>query len=164
MGWQADPREPRLEYEIEAAFMLNFTKFIDWPASVFATLDAPFRICISGEDPFGGALAKIVEGERVNSHPLAVERVSGEPPAYCEIVFFAKSEKNVAQTISHLGIGVLTVSDADDFLRSGGIIRFVLDNNHVRFDVNQTAARKEDLKISSRLLRVARAVESGGRD
>lgn len=158
--WPAAAQEAPLEYDVKAAFLLNFTKFIDWPASAFAS-GAPFRICITGEDPFGVSLAKIVEGEQVSSRPIAVEKMGREQLTHCQIVFFGRSEKNVAEAISRLGPGVLTVGESPDFLRAGGVIRFVVENNHVRFDVNQTTARKAGLEISSRLLKVARNVEGG---
>lgn len=161
VAWPVNAEEAPLEYDVKAAFLLNFTKFIDWPASAFASTDAPFRICITGEDPFGASLAKIVEGEQVSSRPIAVEKMGREQLTHCQIVFFGRSEKNVAEAISRLGPGVLTVGESPDFLRAGGVIRFVVENNHVRFDVNQPTARKAGLEISSRLLKVARNVEGG---
>ena len=147
------------EYDVKAAFLLNFTKFIEWPPTAFASPDAPFRICIAGEDPFGEALDKMVEGERVGSHKLAVDRIQRGSTAACQVVFYSKADKNVAQSIAHDGPSVLTVGETDAFLREGGAIRFVLDHNRVRFDVNQKAAQKAGLEISSKLLNVARTVE-----
>lgn len=158
----AAAQEPPSEYEVKAAFLLNFTKFIDWPPSAFSSPGEPFRICIAGENPFGGALTRIVQGERVNSHPLAVEKLRLDPLSRCQIIFFNRPAKSARELIPRLGPGVLTVGETDDFLETGGAIRFVLENNHVRFDVNQTAARRAGLAISSRLLKIARYVESEG--
>ncbi len=83
-----------LEYEVKAAFLLNFTKFIEWPAGAFASPDSPFTICILGRDPFGRALDQIVAGESVNGRKLAVRRVGPElrsrKPAKC---FLSTAEK-----------------------------------------------------------------------
>jgi len=147
------------QYEVEAAFLLNFTKFIDWPSSSFASPSDPFRICIAGEDPFGDTLDKMVEGETVSSHKLAVARLHHEAPVNCQIIFVSKTERGVAELLSAVKTAVLTVGETESFLRQGGIIRFVLEENHVRFDVNQIAARRSGLTISSKLLNVARKVE-----
>ena len=157
-----------LEYQAKAAFLFNFTKFIEWPQTAFAGRESPFRICIAGDSPFEDSLVKdslvkIVEGERVNSRPFVVEKLGREEPAaHCQIVFFGASGGSVQETIPRLGPGVLTVGESDDFLRNGGVIRFVSDNRRVRFDVNQAAAKRANLRISSRLLRIAREVENGG--
>jgi hypothetical protein len=163
-AWPARAAEVSPEYQVKAAFLLNFTRFIEWPQSAFSSPNAPFRICIAGRDPFGGALTAIIGGERVNSHPLMVEKLEGGQVSFshCPMIFFPRSENNEAALIPRLGRGVLTVGETEDFLRIGGIIRFVLENNRVRFDVNQTAARRAGLLISSRLLKIARYVESGG--
>src|SRR5579883_1484108 len=63
------------EYDVKAAFLLNFTKFIEWPESAFESASAPFRICIAGEDPFGDALDKMMQGESVGRHRLEVRRI-----------------------------------------------------------------------------------------
>ncbi len=68
-----------MEYQVKAAFLLNFTKFIDWPAASFANPDSPITICILGKDPFGPVLDEIVQGETVNSRKVAVQRIS-QPP------------------------------------------------------------------------------------
>ena len=145
------------EYEVKAAFLLNFTKFIEWPASAFVSADAPFRICILGPDPFGASLERMVEGERVSGRPLAVERARNA--ASCQIVFFGKEDRVAPDALAKIPAGVLTVGEQESFLREGGMIRFVLEQNRVRFDVNHAAVRKAELSISSKLLNVARSVK-----
>jgi hypothetical protein len=149
-----------LEYEVKAAFLLNFIKFIDWPASAFANSGSPVAICILGNDPFGHALDQVVEGETVNGRKVALQRIKRAPPAKsCQVLFIAKSEKDTLKTIlPGLGPGVLTVGEEDSFLRAGGMIAFVIENRRVRFDINQAAAEAAALKLSSKLLSVARAV------
>jgi hypothetical protein len=148
------------EYPVKAAFLLNFTKFVEWPPRAFDNPTAPLNICILGDDPFGRILDQIVEGEIVNGRKLAVERIRRAPaPKACQVLFFAKSEKDVPAAIEAAGDGVLTVSDQEGFVREGSIISFVVQGRHVRFDINQRAASKAGLSLSSRLLNVARSVQ-----
>jgi len=150
--------DPPLEYQVKAAFLLNFAKFVEWPANAFAAPDAPISICILGDDPFGGVLDQIVEGESIDGRKIAVRRMKrpSASPA-CQIMFVSKSEK--AFSASELGPGVLTVGEGEGFLAHGGVIAFVIEDRRVRFDVGKSAAEKAGLKLSSKLLRVARAVE-----
>jgi hypothetical protein len=148
------------ESQVKAAFLLNFTKFIAWPPMAFEDPASPLSICILGEDEFGGALDQLVEGEIVNGRKVAVQRIRRAPkPKSCQVLFIGKSEKEVGRAIAEAGEGVLTVSDREGFLREGGIISFVTQGRHVRFDINQRAASKADLTLSSRLLNVARSVQ-----
>lgn len=154
--------QPNLEYEVKAAFLLNFTKFIEWPPNAFAAADSPFSICILGKDPFGRALDDTVKGEAVNGRKLLVRRLTAAPaPQSCQIAFIDTTEKALAKDVTAIGPGVLTVSDGDRFIDDGGMIAFVLDNRRVRFDINQSAAQAAGLKLSSRLLSVARSVKGG---
>lgn len=151
--------EPTLEYGVKATFLLNFTKFIEWPPTAFANPDSPLGICILGKDPFGRVLDDIVHGEAVNGHKLIVRR-TGEPPPRqaCQILFVDPGLSDQARIIESLGSGVLTVGEGDRFIREGGMIAFVVNNRRVRFEINQAAAEKGALKLSSKLLSVARAV------
>ena len=148
-----------LEYQVKAAFILNFTRFIEWPAEAFADSAAPFTICIFGKNPFGGALEDVVEGESVGSRKLAIRHISQAPAAReCQIVFAGQGEKDLQPLLGSLAPGVLTVGEGDSFLRQGGIIAFVIDNRRVRFDISQSAAERAALRLSSKLLSVARSV------
>ncbi len=151
---------PSSEYRVKAAFLLNFTKFVEWPATAFESADSPLTICILGEDPFGSFLDQVVEGETVNGRKLIIQRLRRPPkPKTCQVLYISKSEKDVAATVSELGPGVLTVADDDRFLRDGVVIAFVIDDRHVRFDINQRAAANSSLTVSARLLNVARSVQ-----
>lgn len=146
-------------YQVEAAFLLNFTRFIEWPNSAFRDGASPFTICILGDDAFGGAIDQIVEGETVAGRQLRIERRRSAPaPHTCQVLYIGSAEKNVAALVAEAGSGVLTVSDRPEFLRQGGIIAFAIENRHVRFDINLKAAGKASLRVSSRLLGVARFV------
>lgn len=152
--------EATLEYKVKAAFLLNFTKFIDWPPGAFSAPDEPFAICILGSDPFGKALDDIVEGESVGDHKLTVRRITDVPqPKTCQMLFIGPGEKEASRTLEAVGPGVLTVGEGDTFTREGGAIGFVVDRRRVRFDINVSAAGRAGLKLSSRLLSVARAIE-----
>lgn len=159
--WGAN--ESNLEYRVKAAFLLNFTRFVEWPPSAFADAQAPLSICILGEDPFGHALEEVMQGESVNGRSLIVRRLSAPPtPQMCQILFIhadAKAEaKEALRALETAGKGVLTVGEGDGFLKQGGMIAFVLDNRRVRFDINGTVSQDSGLKISSKLLMVARSV------
>jgi hypothetical protein len=149
-----------LEYQVKAAFLLNFTKFVEWPAAAFESPGSPVSICVVGGDPFGSALNEIVAGEVVNGRKVAVKSMRlPPPPKSCQVVFIGRSEKEVPKIISGLGPGVLTVGEGDGFIRYGGVIAFVIENRRVRFDISQSAAEHAGLKLSSKLLNVARSVE-----
>ena len=152
--------EAVLDYEVKAAFLLNFTKFTDWPASAFADTGAPLTICILGRDPFGRALDDVLQGEDVSGHKLAARRIGQAPePRACQVLYIGAGEKDTRAILSGLGSGVLTVGDGDAFLREGGMIAFVLENRRVRFNIRPSVAEAAGLKLSSRLLSVARSVE-----
>ena len=146
------------EYEVKAAFILNFTRFIQWPAPA-AGAGSPFTICILGEDPFGRIIDDTMAGESVSNRPIVVRRMRQHSPGGCEVLFVSKGESDGSRSVVETGPGVLTIGDSPDFLQKGGVIAFALENRRVRFDVNQTAAARASLQISSKLLTVARAVE-----
>lgn len=151
---------PPSEYQVKGAFLLNFTKFIEWPAAVFEKPDSPFGICILGEDPFGRDLDALLEGEVVGRRKLTVQRLRSAPiPKACQVLFVSKSEKTTSSFLEGLGPGILTVSDRDEFLREGGMIAFVIQNRRVRFDINRRATERASLTISARMLKVARSVQ-----
>jgi hypothetical protein len=148
------------EYQVKALDLFNFTKFVDWPATSFTDEHSPFGICVLGDDPFGKFLDRILEGEEINGRKLVIQRIRRAPEEKsCQILFVSGSEKEVSKTLSPLGPGVLTVGEGDEFRRAGGVITFIIENRHVRFDINQRAAGNARLVISSRLLKVARTVE-----
>jgi hypothetical protein len=145
-----------LEYEVKAAFLLNFTRFVEWPPSAFSGGDAPLVICIRGDDPFGTVIDQIVEGELVNGRKVVVERMRSDEQKSCHVLY-AGSNRLIALAAG--GGAVLTVGEGADFLHQGGMIAFVLENRRVRFDVNLKAVTNAGLKLSSKLLSVARSVE-----
>jgi hypothetical protein len=158
--FMGNPARAAEEYEVKAAFLLNFTKFVEWPGAAFADLHSPLAICILGEDPFGNSLDDIVKGEAVNGHELVILRIRRAPePKGCQVLYVASSEKDSARVLADLGPGVLTIGEGEKFLHEGGMIAFVIDNRRVRFDIDQRAAVRAMLTLSSRLMMVARTVQ-----
>jgi hypothetical protein len=149
-----------LEYQVKAAFLLNFTKFTEWPAAAFDTADSPIAICVLGNDPFGNTLDRIVAGEVVNGRKVVVRRIKRTPPKKsCQALFVSRPEKEVAGILPSVTEGVLTIGEGESFIRDGGMIAFVIENQRVRFGINAAAAENAGLKLSSKLLNVARSVE-----
>jgi hypothetical protein len=149
-----------LEYQVKAAFLLNFTKFIEWPASAFDTSDSPIVICILGGDPFGNTLDQIVAGEVVDGRKITIQRIKRLPPLKaCQVLFVGRLEKEVLKSLPEVGPGVLTIGEGEKFVHDGGMIAFVVENRRVRFGINETAATSAGLKLSSKLLNVAKSVE-----
>jgi YfiR/HmsC-like len=149
------------EYQVKAAFLYNFAKFVEWPPSGFRSATAPLQICILGQDPFGQELRDLVSTKTVNGRKFEVDYVVDVRLARaCHILFIAASEKSRVKQIleSVRGTVALTVSDTEGFAEQGGMIDFLLDNDRVLFEVNRAAAEQAGLKISSKLLGVAKAV------
>jgi YfiR/HmsC-like len=149
------------EYQVKAAFLYNFAKFVKWPEAAFPAGDTPVIIGILGDDPFGPNLEMAVRNKTVNGHPVVIRRVSPAELKQCQIVFIARTPKrNLAEVSAALnGVAVLTVSELDRFTDSGGMIRFVVESNKVRFEINDAAARAAGLTISSKLLNLAKKRE-----
>jgi hypothetical protein len=149
------------EYQVKAAFLFNFAKFVEWPADAFPGADAALQICVLGQDPFGHEFEQVIADKNVNGHRIEVIHPSGVPQAKaCQILFVAASAKpQMRETLRALrGASVLTVGDSDGFARMGGIINFVLDEGRVRFEINVKAAERAHLKVSARLLTVAKLI------
>lgn len=144
--------------DVEAAYLYNFGKFVRWPASASSH---GLNICILGHDPFGTTLDRIVAGEQIDGHRIAVTRLPDTRGIQsCSIVFIDSSEApRLADAMSTLSaLPIMTVSDMADFLDRGGMIQFVVKDDRVRFEVNLEAADKRGLALSSQLLKVAVAV------
>ncbi len=146
------------EYQVKAAFLFNFTQFVEWPADALGGTSAPFVIGILGENPFGNYLRQIVAGESLNGHPLIIQEYKNvDEIKSCHILFINPAEiSHMSEIITALkGRNILTVSDAANFIQSGGMIRLVTSNNKIRIQANPAKAKEADLTISSKLLGVA---------
>jgi hypothetical protein len=153
------------EYDVKAAFLLNFARFAEWPAEAFVDAAAPLVIGVVGEDPFGPVLDASVAGKRVHGRRIQVRRLADGPggfPGY-HLLFFGKmasrqSRRDLLAKASELHI--LTVGEADDFCKDGGVINLVLRRSRVRFQIDPGAAERAGLRLSVRLLRLAELVDS----
>ncbi len=156
------------EYEVKAAFLFNFAKFVVWPSDSFATDDASLQICVLGQDPFGHDFERAIGNKTVGGHRLQLVHLAGlRQGNACQIIFVAASEgphlKEILRSLR--GASVLTVGDSAGFARMGGIINFVLDDSRVRFEINLQAAERAHLRLSAHLLTVATLIvpdEGGG--
>jgi hypothetical protein len=160
---QAEAETKPTQYEVEAAYLFNFGRFVDWPA--VAQADSPFVICILGHDPFGPVLDHTVAGETLNGRPVQDKRIARPQDATgCSILYISNSESGRLSKILSIiqGAPVLTVSDIPDFVQQGGMIQFVLRDGRVRFEVSLAPAQSNGLAMSSELLKVAVQVVRGG--
>lgn len=154
------------EYNIKAAYLYNFGKFVRWPASVATTSAEPFQLCVLGRNPFGTSLDGTVKGEKIGGRNLAVRYISGVSDANeCRILYISESETyRVDSILAELGKKpILTVSDIPDFVDRGGHIEFIPVSEKIRFKVNLESAEKSGLTLSSDLLKVAVSVKRNGR-
>jgi len=151
------------EYHVKAAFLFNFTHFVEWPASSFTSANSPMVIGVLEGNPFNSYLEMTIKGEIVNGHPLQIQYFKNiEDVKTCHILFINISETNKVQEILKEinNRNILTVSDSPDFLKQGGMIRFFIRNNKIQLQINPNAAAASNLIISSKLLRLAEIVDS----
>ncbi len=160
-GIGAAQSEQLNEYEVKAAFLFNFTKFVEWPESSFGDPQAPIVLGIIGDDPFGDNLARIIAEQKVQGRGLIIRKENlGDDLHRCHVLFVSASERlHSAQILSSIqSASVLTVSDMDGFAEAGGVIQFVMQENRVRFVVNLDAATQDKLRLSAKLLALARVI------
>jgi uncharacterized protein DUF4154 len=150
------------EYQVKAAFMYNFAKFVEWPPQAFKTSTDPIAICIVGQSPFGSALDAAVSGKTVEGRTFLVRHLSDEQPSTgCQILFVSTSEhRRVHAILDAIKTGgVLTVGETETFASEGGVINFKIESGKVRLQVNVDAAEQAKLRISSKLLSLAQIVK-----
>lgn len=149
------------EAAVKAAFLYNFTKFVDWPDAAFPQPATPFLVCAFADATFRAELEAILRNEHVRGRPIAVAPASLEDARGCHIAYFAhpdaEPQARMLEAVRHAP--VLTVGEGRRFLEQGGMVAFLLEDNRVRFSVNKRNADAAGLNISSRLLRVAREAE-----
>src|SRR6202163_1992422 len=159
------------EYLIKAGFIYNFAKFVEWPSAAFAEPESPIVIGVLGTDPFGDIINHVVEGKKIGARGFVVRRFKWSKElkdskdfTNCRILFVSSSEKmhfeEVVEAVK--GLPILTVGEAPGFAERGGMIRLMLEDNRVRFEVNVEAAHEGNLNISSRLLTLARIIAPTG--
>jgi hypothetical protein len=170
-GAQAGDGSDSSEYLIKAGFIYNFAKFVEWPAMAFAEPDSPIVIGVLGTDPFGDIINHVVEGKKIGARGFVIRRFKWSKELKdqkdfkeCRILFVSASEKLHFEEIIDAvkGLPILTVGETPGFAERGGMIRLMLEDNRVRFEVNVDAAHYGNLNISSRLLTLARIIAPAG--
>jgi uncharacterized protein DUF4154 len=146
------------EYQVKAAFLCNFAKFVEWPPQTFKTADDPVVICVLGTNPFGNALQTTASHSEAEGRKFEIRNISEvRPGSRCQVVFVCAAErkhlKSFAESIR--GSAILTVSESPGSISDGGIINFKLVEGRVRFEINPDAAKRANLRINSRLLSLA---------
>lgn len=148
-----------LEYSVKANYLVRFAAFVEWPSQTFASARAPVVICVVGRDPFGAALDRAAQGQTAFGHALAVRRpVSREDVAGCHILYVGEGAQSLAPAVGSQA-GLLVVTDAAT-TQTRGTIHFVVSDARVRFHIDQQAAVRSGLTISSRLLNLALTVRA----
>jgi hypothetical protein len=144
------------EYDVKAVFLYNFVRLVDWPEGPPA---GPIRICVAGTHPIELKLEETLRGESFEGQPLTVRTIA-QPEPGCEVLFVPRRSAEGDYLRAVEGRPVLTVGESSDFIQQGGMINFFLDGKRVRFEINPAAVSRANLRISSRLLQLARLVPS----
>lgn len=153
------------EYQVKAAFLFNFAKFVEWPAAAFRNGQSPITICVIGDDPFGPLIDETVKGQSFANRSFSVRRIKQIPrDDTCQIVFVGAAEQARTEVGAAIrALPILTVGEDDTTSESSGIINFIIEEQKVRFDINLDAAERAGIKISSKLLKLAKRVHEKGR-
>jgi hypothetical protein len=167
-AWLASPRPVQAdaqadEYRVKAAFLYKFGSYIEWPRGSFASADSPVTIGVMGAETLAEELAQIVAGRNVNGRPVRVRRLRpGDPIAGLHVLFVGRADGGrLAEILAAArGQALLTVTESEDGLELGSMINFVVVEDKVRFDIAPPPSESSNLKISARLLGVARKVVS----
>jgi hypothetical protein len=157
----ADPGP--LEYAVKATYLYKFAPFVEWPPGAFETPVAPLNLCVVRFDPFGPVLDRAVEGQRIGDRPIIVRRLAAPDRGVpCHVIYVGSTPGGAAAEIlaQVRGWPVLTVTDGERDLRAKGVVNFIIDNNRVRFEIDNAAAGENGLAISSKLLGLAAAVRT----
>jgi hypothetical protein len=168
IGWRGSIPESMaaesasLEYKVKAAFLYNFAKFIEWPTNRFPEPDSPIIIGVVGEDPFGSILDDTVKGKTINGRPFLIRRLArGKDLKQCHLLFMSRSlNQDIEIILAGLkSQSVLTVSEAEQFARRGGMIALLIVDNTVKFEINLDTTEAAGLKVSAKLASVARVIK-----
>lgn len=158
----AQGAEPRSEIEVKAAFLFQFSRFVDWPVDAFESDASPIVIGILGDEQLAAVFTKIVADKTVSGRPVTVETYTADRDAlHCHILFIGSTQRSRLEELAALlrGSHVFSFADSEGFAELGGVGNFVMSGKKVRFQINAGAARRAGLKISSRLLDLAQPFE-----
>jgi hypothetical protein len=153
------------EYQVKAAYLFNFIKFVEWPDASPADTQAKWTIGVVGNSPVGDELSKLVEGKNILGKELQVKTFQAtDNLRACNVLFISESEKKHLPTIlaGLRGSSVMTVADMEHFIDAGGMVQFVVEDARVRISIDVGATGRARLKVSSKLLALARTVTDDG--
>jgi hypothetical protein len=161
-GQTDDSSDANREYAIKAAYLYQFGRYVQWPANAFTSDGSPLVIGVLGTDPFGGVLEEIARTKRIDGRPITLRRFASMAEyTPCHILFISSSvgpEQKAAAIQKAQRSPLLLVGEEPGFAEQGGTINFFLDENKVRFEINSEVAKQDQLKISSKLLSLAKIV------
>lgn len=153
------------EYQIKAGFLYNLAKFIEWPAPAFEKPQTPYSVCVLGPDPFGELLDVVVGEGTLHGRRMVVRRLTEiKNVTGCHILFVSRLDPKKLPALFQAVAGspTLTVGETEDFIRAGGCLRFFTTQENkesmVRFEINLQATERAQLKVSAKLLTLARVV------
>lgn len=152
---------PSVEYQVKAAFLFNFAKFVEWPSDAFPSDKSPITLCVFKHDPFGTTLDEVTRGKTINNREVLARRINELPDLKsCQLVFVSSVEDNrLSEVLSSLkGTSAIVVGEGETFAERGGGIQFFLEANKLRFAVNVDAVHRARLAVSSKLLVLAKIV------
>jgi hypothetical protein len=154
------------ECQVKAAYVYNFAKFVDWPPQTFESAAQPLVFCVLGQSAVSDPLRAALEGRVVDQRPLVFRLLTDVKEARkCHVLFVSPGDKkSLRQTLDGVrSLPILTAGETDDFTNQGGMVRFVLEGGRVRLEFNLDAAESAKLRISSKLLSLAKTVRRGGK-
>jgi hypothetical protein len=154
--------EGSVEYSVKLAFLYNFAKFIEWPPGSYRDSGAPMAICIIGHDPFSSDMEGELQSRTVGGHPVEFRTMRPtDTLSVCQIVFVPATEKaqvdRIVKTLK--GLSTLTVGETEGFAVLGGMINLTVEEKKIHFEINQDAAERAGLKVSAKLLSIAKIVK-----
>jgi hypothetical protein len=153
--------EDDAEYRLKMAFLYNFAQFVNWPAEAFRGPSAPLTMCVAGRDPFQGEIEKSLHGRTAGVHPIELRKLKpNDDPRSCHLIFVPAGDRKLSERIlaAVKGSSTLTVGESKGFADIGGVINLTAEQNKLRFEINLDAAQRTQLKISSKLLALAKIV------
>ena len=160
-GAQALAQESN-ESQVKAAYLFNFAKFVEWPSEAFNDSGEPIIVGVVGEDSTSSAIDQTINGKTANGRRLLIKRFPNfKAITRCHILFISSSQRdNLGQILAAAGPAVLTIGETERFAQMGGIINFTIIDNKLRFEINPTAAERAGLRISAKLLSLARVIRN----
>ena len=150
------------EYAVKAAFLYHFAQFVEWPDGAFHDAKSPYVYCTVGPDAFHGVLESTLKDKTVGARGFEVRHLKQMQEAQgCHLVFLGEFEKRQvgAAMAAVKGSPVLVVGESEQFVADGGMIGFLLEDNKVRFEVNLESTERAGLKVSAKLLALAKTVK-----